>query len=85
MRSASCQLNDGEILTFSSDGGFCFSAKLEGGQPYLISVIEQPETGLACASDEPIGIAEQPVRVEIVCDLTRTDWNDFSWDQTHWN
>lgn len=84
-RTASFQLNDGETVTATSDGGFCFSETIQGDDPYLISVTEQPEAGLACAVDVPIGIVTGTVRVTVSCDLTRTDWNEFSWDNTHWN
>lgn len=84
-RTASFQLNDGEIVTASSDGGFCFSETIRGNDAYLISVTDQPATGLACAVDVPIAIVTGAVRVTVTCDLTRTDWNEFSWDSTHWN
>jgi hypothetical protein len=84
-RTASFQLNDGKIVTATSDGGFCFSDMIRGDEAYQISVTQQPEAGLACAADEPIGLVTGTVRVTVTCNLTRTDWNEFSWDDTHWN
>jgi hypothetical protein len=83
-RSATFQLNGGETLTATGDGTYCFTERVEGGQPYAVAITAQPATGDACGGDLT-GTAVAPVRIAVSCTLDRTEWDQFDWDGANWN
>ena len=83
-RSASFQLNGGEIITATGDGSICFAEPVQGGQAYEVAITEQPATGDVCGG-ELSGTASGPISIAISCALERTEWNQFNWDEANWN
>ena len=83
-RSAAFQLNGHEILEVTSDGAFCFGTEVQGGESYAVTITEQPASGAVCGGDLT-GVATARVSIPIACTFSRTEWDQFNWDQADWN
>lgn len=83
-RSASFQLNGGEVLDVDSDGAFCFATEVQGGEDYNVAITEQPSTGDVCGGDLT-GVATSRLSIPISCTFSRTEWDAFDWDGANWN